>query len=246
MTETGHQSAAWLIVYVAAIVMVLCVLRYVWVWLSLNLTLLRVRRRQGEVHVSSPRRITAAMSVAGARGAVTLAGALTIPLTLDNGAPFPARDLVIFLACCVILASLVIAALGLPVLLRGLRLPEDSGEDAARDHARVVGAQAAIAAIEEAGHRMAARSGDVDRYTDIAARLMDQYRDRIDALSDDRPERDPRDGTIERGLHLTALAAERQAIYQLAQRGEIGLSLAEQLVRDLDWTEGRVRALPVS
>ena len=38
------------------------------------------------------------MSVAGVRGAITLAGVLTLPLVLNDGTPFPARDLAIFLA----------------------------------------------------------------------------------------------------------------------------------------------------
>ena len=39
-----------------------------------------------------------ATAVAGVRGAVTLAGVLSLPLAMPDGAAFPARDLVIFLA----------------------------------------------------------------------------------------------------------------------------------------------------
>ncbi|MGO7251617.1 cation:proton antiporter, partial [Rhizobium brockwellii] len=88
-------------------------------------TLFRQRGTPGRT--SPPRRVITAMSVAGARGAITLAGALTLPLTLGDGTPFPARDLVIFLACGVILSSLVIASLTLPLLLRGLALPVQDG-----------------------------------------------------------------------------------------------------------------------
>ena len=58
---------------------------------------------------------------AGLRGAVSLAAALALPLTTDSGGAFPDRDLVIYLAFCVILATLVFQGLTLPGLIRVLR-----------------------------------------------------------------------------------------------------------------------------
>ena len=48
----------------------------------------------------------------GLRGAVSLAAALTVPLTV-GGAPFPHRDLILFTTICVIVATLVIQGAGL-------------------------------------------------------------------------------------------------------------------------------------
>jgi len=242
---TGHDSAWWLLIYVVAIVAVLAALRFGWVWLSLQLTLFRARRRGGDQAGSPPRRIIGAMSVAGARGAITLAAALTLPLTLSDGAPFPARDLVILLASGVILASLVIASIGLPLLLRGLKLPPDEGEAGARDHARIVTAKAAIAEIERVQHDLAVNSGEADRYTDIAARLMTQYRERIESLGADEERRfeEDRDRRIDRELRLAAIRAERKSLFAMAERREIGLTLAEQLGRELDLSDARLTRL---
>jgi CPA1 family monovalent cation:H+ antiporter len=242
---TGHDSAWWLLIYVVAIVAVLAALRFSWVWLSLQLTLFRARRRGGDQAGSPPRRIIGAMSVAGARGAITLAAALTLPLTLSDGAPFPARDLVILLASGVILASLVIASIGLPLLLRGLKLPPDEGEAGARDHARIVTAKAAIAEIERVQHDLAANSGEADRYTDIAARLMTQYRERIESLGADEERRfeEDRDRRIDRELRLAAIRAERKSLFAMAERREIGLTLSEQLGRELDLSDARLTRL---
>ena len=245
VTETGHQSPWWLAIYALAIVLALVVLRFAWVWLSFTFTLLRARRRGDETRSSPPRRIVAAMSMAGARGAITLAGALTLPLTLSDGTPFPARDLVIFLACCVILASLAIAAVGLPLTMRNLRLPEDDGTTAQRDHARAVAAKAAIAEIERVQHRMAEGSDAADRYTEIAARLMDQYRERIDSLTGDVTAPDHQGNRIERDLRLAGIAAERQAVFELARRREVGLAVAEQLGRELDDADERLTRMTV-
>jgi len=216
------------------------VLRYGWVWVSMQLTLLRARRHD-DAAVSPPRRIIAAMSAAGARGAITLAGALTLPLTLNDGTPFPARDLVIFLASGVILSSLVIAAVALPLLLRGLNLPPDEGIAAARDRARLVSAKAAIAELDRVQHQMADGRDDPDRFTDIAARLMDQYRERIDSLATLPEDRTGQaDAPIERDMRLAAVRAERNAIFDLARRREIGVTLAEQLGRELDLIDARL------
>jgi Na+/H+ antiporter len=242
LAGTGHDNRWWLLVYVAAIVAVLAALRWTWVWVSLKLTLFRARRQDGATTVSPPRRVVAAMSVAGARGAITLAGALTLPLEMPDGAPFPARDLVILLASGVILASLIIAAVGLPLSLRNLRLPPEEGLAAERDLARTLTAKAAIAEIERAQHELCANSDDADRYTDVAARVMAQYRERIDGIGADQEHRDEQAlaRVIERELRLAGVRAERRKLQDLAQRRDIGLSLADQLGRDLDLVEARL------
>ena len=60
------------------------------------------------------------------RGAVSLAAALGIPLHTDAGAPFPERDLIIFLTFAVILATLVVQGLRMPVVIRALGLEDDA------------------------------------------------------------------------------------------------------------------------
>src|SRR4029077_19902166 len=61
----------------------------------------------------------------GLRGAVTLTAALALPLTTSSGAPFPNRDLLIYLAFCVIAATLARQVLSLPLVIRLLRLEDD-------------------------------------------------------------------------------------------------------------------------
>ena len=83
------------------------------------------------------------------RGGVSLAAALAIPLETDAGAPFPERDLIIFLAFCVILATLVGQGLLFPALIHMLRV-EDDGLDADEElNARLEIAFAALDRIDE-------------------------------------------------------------------------------------------------
>ena len=56
-------------------------------------------------------RTIAVMTVGGVRGAVTLAGVLSIPVALSDGTPLPGRDTAIFVASAVILGSLIVAVM---------------------------------------------------------------------------------------------------------------------------------------
>ncbi len=88
VSETGHHQPAWLIVYVLAITAALAVLRFTWVWVSLRFTMLRAAR-SGRMIYKPGWRLIAVTSLAGVRGAITLAGILALPLTLGDGSPFP-------------------------------------------------------------------------------------------------------------------------------------------------------------
>lgn len=61
---------------------------------------------------------------AGMRGVVSLAAALSIPLYLDNGSPFPQRNLILFITFMVILLTLVGQGLTLPPLIRRINMPD--------------------------------------------------------------------------------------------------------------------------
>lgn len=54
----------------------------------------------------------------GMRGVVSLAAALSIPLTLDDGSPFPQRNLILFITFVVILLTLLVQGLTLPIILK--------------------------------------------------------------------------------------------------------------------------------
>jgi CPA1 family monovalent cation:H+ antiporter len=56
----------------------------------------------------------------GMRGVVSLAAALSIPLLLQDGQPFPFRNLILFITFIVILITLVVQGLTLPWLIRTL------------------------------------------------------------------------------------------------------------------------------
>jgi CPA1 family monovalent cation:H+ antiporter len=235
---TGHHEPWWLIVYVIAINLGLAALRFAWVWLSFRLTLYRQPEDRSRPHW----RIIGAMSFAGVRGAITLAGVLTLPLTMSDGSPFPARDLAIFLAMGVIILSLIAASIGLPLMMRGLEMPAEPTGDAAVDAARIAAAEAAILEIERTQHRLAEGRKDADAYVNVALHLMDLYRERIDHQTTPPEQKHirRRDERIERDLRLAALKAERQEIFRRVRNRQLGSEAARKLVRELDLFEARL------
>lgn len=238
--ETGHHEPVWLLIYVVAINCALAALRFLWVWTSLRFTLFRAALK-GQKPVVPSWRLIAATSLAGVRGTITLAGVLTLPLTMYDGSAFPARDLAIFLAAGVIIVSLVAASLSLPYLLQGLKLPPEPSHQEEEDRARVAAAEVAIQAIEQAQHDMGEGRSDTDLYADAGARIMELYRQRIDGRSKTGEERALawRIDEIERKLRLAGLRAERTELYRIARSHKLSDETARKLVREIDLLEAR-------
>lgn len=68
------------------------------------------------------------LSWTGMRGVVSLAAALAIPITLQNGEPFPYRNLILFITFIVILLTLLLQGLTLPYLIRRSHVFDTLGE----------------------------------------------------------------------------------------------------------------------
>ncbi len=245
ISVTGHREWWWLAIYVLAINAMLVVLRLAWVWLSLRWNLLRARWRGEERASQTSWRVVLAMSVAGVRGAITLAGVLTLPLMVPGGEPFPARDLVIFLAASVILVSLLGASLLLPRLLRGLELPKDDDSRRVEDLARKLSSKAALAAVEKTRQQLVdgQTTTNVQLYNDAAARVSLLYQRNLEKGQgpDEDPEKVRRMEQAYRSLRSAGLTAEREELFRLTRHGQIPDEVARKLIRNLDLLESRQR-----
>jgi CPA1 family monovalent cation:H+ antiporter len=187
---------------------------------------------------SPPLRYPAFIAWNGMRGAVTIAAALLVPLETDAGQPFPGRDLIIFFAFAVVLATLVVQGLSLPLAIRWLRLEaDDSGAENEEAHARVTAAEAALQRLDE----LVAEGRVLE---DSAQRLRGQYRFRIDRFS---ARFDPDgDGKIEKRsikyqrVRRELLDAERNAVVELRNTGEISDEVMRRIEGDLDLEVSRL------
>lgn len=231
------EGTAWLLAgYVIAITLGLAALRFAWVWTSLRLPLLR--SKEARPFRSSNLRLVAAMSFAGVRGALTLAGILTVPLTLADGRPFPGRDFAIFLAASVIVLSMIAASIALPLLLKGLVMPADPDAEAQEEHVRAAIYGAAVRALD-AARAERATGAEADVYAATAQRIATLYRRQNQDNGHPDPVADRRREAIERELRLVAVRAARAEAIRLVRTRQAGSLLGRRIVRELDLIELR-------
>jgi CPA1 family monovalent cation:H+ antiporter len=105
-------------------------------------------------------------TVAGFRGAVSLAIALSVPITTDSGAPVAGRDSVVFVTAGVIVLTLLVQGPLLPVVIRWAKLPNDDAAIEEYELAERAISGAALAALDD----LAVEHGISDRVRDRARR----------------------------------------------------------------------------
>ncbi len=173
----------------------------------------------------------------GIRGAISLAAALALPLSLASGAEFPQRDLLIFITFFVILATLVVQGLSLPLIIRRLKLKDDGTTAREEAAARLEISQAALKRIE-------AIEGEKDAPAPMLDQLEKDYRRKRDKLSVivAEGENSCRDYfRDDRRLQLDILQAEREELLNLRERGELHEDAARRIQYDLDLEEQRLQ-----
>ena len=243
----SHETTLWpTLLYrcldVIAIFLVLVVLRFIWVQSIWRLSgLLRRLRGKSELTWVPTARSCWLLTVGGVRGAVTLAGVMSVPLLLAPGRNFPERDLLIFIAAGVILLSLVCACIALPLLLRGIEKSPDEKRDNEVREAWKKTAEAAIHAleIEESAPQDAAQAALA---TELKARIMSEYRHQLEVFNDSAEAQALalQMDQLERRLRLKALRAQRLELYSLSRQHAVGDDVLREVLADLDLSEANL------
>jgi monovalent cation/hydrogen antiporter len=189
------------------------------------------------VFVLGPRDYPAVIGWMGMRGAVSLAAALALPLETDAGAPFPGRELIIFLAFMVILGTLVGQGLTLPKLIHWLDFEEDRLEAKEDTKARIYAADAALQRLEELLDEDWVRPETADRLRGLYNFRRSRFQARFDGEDDGSIERQSTD--FQR-LRRELLEAERAAIVGLRRQGRISDEVMRRVERDLDLEDSRL------
>ncbi len=174
----------------------------------------------------------------GLRGAVSLAAALSIPLTL-HGEPFPHRDLILFVTIAIIFATLVLQGLWLVRLVEWLGLGHVGAREAAANlraeqAARLEGVDAVLALIE--------RPEELAASSEVLEALKRRHIDRraMLAAKAKAATRDP-DLTASFGLHIKLIDAERAAISAAYEANRITDEARRRIEREFDLEEARIR-----
>lgn len=224
--------------YAVATVGVVIGTRFLWLF-TVPYVLRVLDRRPSQV----ARRVGAAPRVvvgwAGMRGAVSLAAALSLPLETDAGAPFPERELVIFLAYCVVLFTVVVQGLTLPMLIRRLGVVDDGTEEEAEEHAaRIAAADAALEALDVLAEEEWTREDSVERLRRLYVFRRRRFATLRGDLEDDGAIVD-RSLAYQRLMH-DVIEAQRAAIVRMRNEGLISAEVMRRVERDLDLEETRL------
>jgi CPA1 family monovalent cation:H+ antiporter len=226
----GHPS-----IEVAGVVVLVClvvvVTRVVWVFAA---SLLPGSPRQVVARSDSAlaRRLTFVVSWAGLRGAVSLAAALALP------EDFPERNLVLLVTFAVILVTLVGQGLTLPRVVRWAAWDgtEIDGDEGVR--ARAVAYEAGLAEIARA------RAAWPD-HVPLIDRLESGLQDRTRHLATEDPTEtaERRQERIEHeAIQRGVITAQRSAVIELRDRGDINDQTLRGVERELDFEEIRMEA----
>jgi monovalent cation/hydrogen antiporter len=241
----GRYGIGTLIFYGAVFSGVLILLRMIWVFPAVKLASFVERRWLGHTDEEElkPREVFV-VGWTGMRGVLALAAAISVPEVLWNGKEFEARNLIVFLAFCVIFVTLVLQGLTLPALIRGLGLAGTEGMDPEEMEARRAVLKSAIRFLEEGR-----RSSDgpvthlyddmVHRYRHKLAHVSAGQEENVDGLDQEAYSR-------LREIAEGALRAERRTLIQLRDRGRIGDDVLRTLERELDLAETQYQGIPLS
>lgn len=175
----------------------------------------------------------------GARGVVSLAAALAIPLTIESGTPFPQRDLILFATFGVIIITLIGQGLTLPTVIRWLGVGHHGKAEQRREQeAELAARQAAIDASRQHLNRLAEERNLSAETLDI---LNARYDHRLRLIPSDLD--DGRDKMrLSNNLRMELIAAERDFLYELLRKGKITDESRRRLERDLDLEEAAILA----
>jgi monovalent cation/hydrogen antiporter len=217
---------------------IVIVARFVWIYPATYLPrwlIPSLRKRDP----SPPWQQVFVLGFTGVRGVVSLAAALAIPLTIESGAPFPHRDMILFATFGVIIITLIGQGLTLPTVIRWLGI----GHHGKAEHRREQ--EAELAARNEAAKHSRQHLKKLAKERHLSARTVAF----LDARHEHRERLIPSD--LDDGLEaihssnnvrLELIAAERDFLYEMLRDGKITDESRRRLERDLDLEEAAILA----
>jgi monovalent cation/hydrogen antiporter len=229
LTSTSLRQAL-----VDTVVVAVVVVGVRWVWTYTTPYLIRLIDRRP---VQRLRRVGARQrsvnAAAGFRGAVSLAAVLAVPHTLDSGAPFPDRDLIVLITSGVIVLTLLQALL-LPSVVRFARLPSDNSVAEEIQLAEVFTLDAAIEAIDATATELGVGEPVVDR----VRHDLGKQRKLVAAAGATGDPVVQHDGQYT-SLSLALIARRRQALLELRDEQRIDDIVLRRVQAQLDIEEVR-------
>ena len=231
----GADTASWrhLVGIIAVTTAVLVVARFIWVFPAVYLPrwlIPSLARRDP----SPPWQWPFLLAFTGVRGVVSLAAALSIPLTLSNGAPFPNRDQILVVTFGVIIVTLVGLGSLMPTVIRWLGLARGGSEERLRE--RVSELNARFETLGIAQRRLleiASERNLPEEITAVVSSYHDNLRSQFPTTISDGVEH----AALSDGLRLELIEAERQHLHRMLREGRIADESRRRIERELDLEE---------
>jgi monovalent cation/hydrogen antiporter len=232
--DVGMWRESLLAVVVTAVVVL--VARFIWVypatylprWLSRSLA-----RRDPP----PPWQWIFFLGFVGVRGVVSLAAALGVPLTTQAGAPFPDRDLILFVTFGIIVITLIGQGLLLPAVVRWLGLGRHAAAEREREQKAELAARSETLNVAQRRLEQMAAEGRISSEALTILRAQHEYRSgRLPHATADGLDA----ALVAAELRSELIAAEREFIYQLLRDGRITDEARRRIERELDLEEAGI------
>jgi CPA1 family monovalent cation:H+ antiporter len=175
LAQIRGLSLAQIVGYGALFSLIVIALRMLWVFPGAALSLWIRRRVLKQTVAEFSTRSVFVVGWAGMRGVLALAAAFSLPETLQDGSPFPQRNVIIFLTFCVIFSTLVLQGLTMPALVRALGL--SAAEETAQTDEEQLARREMIASALNMLRQMRMREGE--EHGESLDRLQSEYERRL-------------------------------------------------------------------
>ena len=225
--------------YGVLVAWIACVaIRYVFLQASIfTIRLLDRSEKQRTLRTTHRGRVVSTM--AGLRGGVSLAVALSIPASVEY------RDFVIFVVSGVVLCSMVVQGMLLPAVIRWANLPVDNSEEEEMNEAIRTLIAESFDSIQEIGGRINAPQEVIDRIAEEYMFNMSMYRNlhTLHMHGEDTPENVLKvleANEKEKELRLGVLEVQRDILKRLRDEGRIDTNVLHQIQERLDIEVSRV------
>src|SRR6202789_1907869 len=235
MGQIGGLSRLVLLEYGVGFSAAIIALRMAWVYGETYIAYAMRRWVQRlEVKEPDPRQLFV-IGWGGMRGVLSLAAAVSLPYALPGGGMFPQRSMIIYLAFCLIVVTLVLQGLTLPWLIRSLGLSTSGNANDEEQEARRVMLREALVHLDRKRSKNRNQSAMFGGLMPATQQSLDgspvQREQRVQELVDQARRSD---------AILAVLQAEREALIRLRDEGQIDDEVLRTLQRELDLEESRV------
>lgn len=204
-----------LIGYIVGITALMLAVRFVWV-----LVMERIHRQRTGRMTMDELRSTAIMTLAGPKGTITLAVAFTIPFAI------PQRELLLFLACGVIVVTMLLATFVVPLIAPKKESVDEDRFDEEQANIEILRSVIEELAARQTNENRGATQTVIHAYNERIARLKNKTELSSDSITP---------------LRLRANRWERDFVLDLLEREEIDQLVGYRYVKRLSRTENLLK-----